>query len=89
MHNSQSITARTVASLPPTTIIQALDRLDDDGKTAIATRVCEIVRRPNVWTNPLALALLTAIQEELQEQADEARWLEREELRADFEMGRY
>lgn len=85
----QSITARTVASLPPALVIQALDRLDDDGKIAIADRVCKIVRHPNVWTKRLSADLLAAIQEEVEEQADEAQWLEREELRAEFLFGRY
>lgn len=88
MH-TQSITARTVSALPPALVVQALDRLDDDGKSAIATRISDIIRRPSVWTKHLALALLNAIQEEMAEQADEACWLEREELRAEFQLGRY
>ena len=86
---TQSITPRTVASLPPALVVQALDRLDDAGKSAIATRISETVSRHNAWTKPLASAILTAIQEEMEEQADEARWLEREELRGEFQMGRY
>lgn len=86
---TQHITARTVASLPPSLIIQALDRLADEDKALIAARMCEIIRRTNAWTKPLVHSLLGALQEEMDEQADEARWMDREELRGEFQLGHY
>lgn len=88
MH-TQSITPAIVTSLPPATIIQALHHLDEGGQHEISSRICDLVRNPNAWTKRLSADLLAAIREEMEEQADEARWLEREEARADFEMGRY
>ncbi len=83
------ITPRPVSTLPPALIVQALDRLDDAGKTAIARRVCELILCPNAYTKSLSAALLEAIQAEIEAQADEARWLEREEQRQNFELGIY
>lgn len=86
---TQSITPHILMSLPPATIIQALHHLDEGGQHEISSRICDLIRNPNAWTKRLSADLLAAIQEEMEGQADESRWLEREELRADFEMGRY
>lgn len=86
---SNSITPRTVRALPPALIIQALKHLDEGGQREISSRLCDLIRNPNAWTRRLSADLLIAIQAEMETQAAEDRWLDREERRQEFELGRY
>lgn len=67
----------------PATVIRALSRLDEDAQAAIASGLTRIKAG---W---LRDALVDAIRQQQEEQADEDHWLEREEERDRYLRGWY
>lgn len=80
-----------ISDLPAATIVQALSHLEEEAQERLADEIRALVTKSQKtpYLRPLADSILSAIKEEMAEQADEAAWLEREEERDRYYRGLY